>query len=57
MFTSKVTMLIHIYTIFQVNLEAKVGFSSSVGKGLIEEVKSISADFLLLRSSRNRKNR
>ncbi|XP_059461404.1 probable receptor-like serine/threonine-protein kinase At5g57670 [Corylus avellana] len=41
----------------QVNLEARVGFGSSVGKGLIEEVKSTSADFLLLRGSRNRKNR
>ncbi|XWS70913.1 hypothetical protein CRYUN_Cryun03dG0091300 [Craigia yunnanensis] len=38
----------------QVNLEAKVGFSSSVRRGLIEEAKSISADFLLLRGSRNR---
>ncbi|KAE8056791.1 hypothetical protein FH972_013530 [Carpinus fangiana] len=41
----------------QVNLEARVRFGSSVGKGLIEEVKSISADFLLLRGSRNRKHR
>ncbi|TYJ22010.1 hypothetical protein E1A91_A08G100700v1 [Gossypium mustelinum] len=38
----------------QVNLEARVGFSSSVRKGLIEEAKSISADFLLLRGSKNR---
>ncbi|MBA0763000.1 hypothetical protein Gotri_012530 [Gossypium trilobum] len=37
----------------QVNLEARVGFSSSVRKGLIEEAKSISADFLLLRGSKN----
>ncbi len=42
---------------FQVNLEARVGFSSSVGKGLVQEVKSISADILLLRGSRNRTNR
>ncbi|XP_075651830.1 putative receptor-like serine/threonine-protein kinase At5g57670 [Castanea sativa] len=41
----------------QVNLEARVGFSSSVGKGLIEEVKSSSADILLLRGSRNSTNR
>ncbi|XVE71765.1 hypothetical protein DITRI_Ditri10aG0178100 [Diplodiscus trichospermus] len=38
----------------QVNLEAKVGFSSSVRRGLIEEAKSISADILLLHGSRNR---
>ncbi|KAG8485747.1 hypothetical protein CXB51_019122 [Gossypium anomalum] len=38
----------------QVNLEARVGFSSSVRKGLIEEAKSISADFLLIRGSKNR---
>ncbi|XVF34273.1 hypothetical protein REPUB_Repub18cG0045300 [Reevesia pubescens] len=38
----------------QVNLEAKVGLSSSVRRGLIEEAKSISADFLLLHRSRNR---
>ncbi|KAA3470828.1 putative receptor-like serine/threonine-protein kinase isoform X2 [Gossypium australe] len=37
----------------QVNLEARVGFSCSVRKGLIEEAKSISADFLLLRGSKN----
>lgn len=36
----------------EVNLEARVWFSSRVGKGLIEEVKSISADYLLLRGSR-----
>ncbi|KAF5461782.1 hypothetical protein F2P56_017853 [Juglans regia] len=41
----------------QINLEARVVFSSSVGKGLIEEVKSISADLLLLRGSRKRTNR
>lgn len=39
---------------FQINLEARVVFSSSIGRGLIEEVKSISADFLLLRGSRKR---
>ncbi|KEH32562.1 receptor-like kinase [Medicago truncatula] len=32
----------------QVNLEAKVALSSTVGGGLVEEAKSISADFLLL---------
>lgn len=42
---------------FQVNLEARVGFGSSVGKGLIEEVKSSSANILLLRGSRNSTNR
>ncbi|XP_028775425.1 probable receptor-like serine/threonine-protein kinase At5g57670 [Neltuma alba] len=41
----------------QVNLEAKVAFSSSVGGGLVEEAKSISADFLLLRGSRNPSNK
>ncbi|MBA0750712.1 hypothetical protein Gogos_002103 [Gossypium gossypioides] len=38
----------------QVNLEAKVGLSSSVRRGLIEEAKSISANFLLLLGSRTR---
>ncbi|EOA14371.1 hypothetical protein CARUB_v10027556mg [Capsella rubella] len=32
----------------QVNLEAKVGFSSNIGRGLIDEVKSISAHYLVL---------
>ncbi|KAJ0266854.1 receptor-like serine/threonine-protein kinase [Hirschfeldia incana] len=32
----------------QVNLEAKVGFSSNIGRGLINEVKSISAHYLVL---------
>ncbi|KAF5749452.1 receptor-like serine/threonine-protein kinase [Tripterygium wilfordii] len=42
----------------QINLEAKVGFSNSVGRGLIEEAKSISADhLLLLRGQRDRSNR
>ncbi|XP_057514279.1 probable receptor-like serine/threonine-protein kinase At5g57670 [Actinidia eriantha] len=41
----------------QVNLEARVGFSSSVGKGLTDEAKSISADFLLVGRARNRSNR
>ncbi|KAG6598862.1 putative receptor-like serine/threonine-protein kinase, partial [Cucurbita argyrosperma subsp. sororia] len=40
----------------QVNLEARVGFNSSVGRGLIEEMNSISADFLVLRGARNRSN-
>ncbi|MBA0726508.1 hypothetical protein Golax_002332 [Gossypium laxum] len=38
----------------QVNLEAKVGLSSSVRRGLIEEAKSISANYLLLLGSRTR---
>jgi hypothetical protein len=42
---------------FQVNLEAKVALSSTVGGGLVEEAKSISADFLLLRGSRNKTNK
>ncbi|KAH8481971.1 hypothetical protein H0E87_029432 [Populus deltoides] len=41
----------------QIGLEAKVGFSSSIARGLIEEAKSISADFLLLRRLRNQSNR
>ncbi|KAK2646561.1 hypothetical protein Ddye_021756 [Dipteronia dyeriana] len=41
----------------QVHLEARVGFCSSVGRGLIEDAKSISADFLLLRRSRNHSNK
>ncbi|KAL9442469.1 hypothetical protein AB3S75_020892 [Citrus x aurantiifolia] len=41
----------------QVNLEAKVGFSTSIGRGLIEEAKSISADYLVLRGSRNHSNK
>ncbi|KAF3452838.1 hypothetical protein FNV43_RR03271 [Rhamnella rubrinervis] len=41
----------------QVNLEARVGFSSSVRRGLVKEAKSVSADYLLLfRGSRNRSN-
>ncbi|KAI4344374.1 hypothetical protein L6164_011608 [Bauhinia variegata] len=40
----------------QVNLEARVALSSTVGGGLVEEAKSISADFLLLRGSRNQSN-
>jgi hypothetical protein len=42
---------------FQINLEARVGFSSDIARVLIEEAKSISADYLLLRGSRNRSNR
>ncbi|XVF70091.1 hypothetical protein PTKIN_Ptkin11bG0134300 [Pterospermum kingtungense] len=38
----------------QVKLEAKVGLSLTVGRGLIEEARSTSADFLLLYGSRNR---
>ncbi|PRQ37553.1 putative rossmann-like alpha/beta/alpha sandwich protein [Rosa chinensis] len=41
----------------QVNLEAKVIFCSSIGRGLVEEAKSIFADYLLLCSSRNQSNR
>nr|TKR97910.1 hypothetical protein D5086_0000208240 [Populus alba] len=41
----------------QISLEARVGFSSSIGRGLIEEAKSISADYLLLRRLRNQSNR
>ncbi|XP_031736529.1 probable receptor-like serine/threonine-protein kinase At5g57670 isoform X2 [Cucumis sativus] len=41
----------------QVNLEARVGFNSSIGRGLIEEAKSISADLLVLRGVRNKSNR
>ncbi|KAF2318341.1 hypothetical protein GH714_005521 [Hevea brasiliensis] len=42
---------------FQINLEARVGFSSSISKGLIQEAKSISADYLLIRGLRSRSNR
>ncbi|KAK7265306.1 hypothetical protein RJT34_32924 [Clitoria ternatea] len=41
----------------QVNLEARVALNSTVGGGLVEEAKSISADFLLLRGSRNTTNK
>ncbi|XP_024025634.1 probable receptor-like serine/threonine-protein kinase At5g57670 [Morus notabilis] len=41
----------------QVNLEARVGFSSRVGGGLIKEAKSVSADYLVLGGSRNQPNR
>ncbi|XP_043709328.1 probable receptor-like serine/threonine-protein kinase At5g57670 isoform X2 [Telopea speciosissima] len=41
----------------QVHLEARVGYSSSIGKGLIEEAKSIGADFLLVGGSRNQLQR
>ncbi|XP_038890819.1 probable receptor-like serine/threonine-protein kinase At5g57670 isoform X2 [Benincasa hispida] len=41
----------------QVNLEARVGFNSSIGRGLTEEAKSISADLLVLRGARNKSNR
>lgn len=50
-------MLERTYERFQVNLEAKVGFSSSVGRGLVEEAKVISAEFLLIGRPRNRSNR
>ncbi|KAL7200120.1 hypothetical protein ACSBR2_022262 [Camellia fascicularis] len=38
----------------QVNLEARVGFNTSVARGLIEEAKCINADFLVVGHSRNR---
>ncbi|XAR66680.1 Non-specific serine/threonine protein kinase [Bertholletia excelsa] len=41
----------------QVNLEARVGFSFHVGKGLIEEAKSMSPEFIIVGRSRNRSNR
>ncbi|TKY54615.1 receptor serine/threonine-protein kinase [Spatholobus suberectus] len=41
----------------QVNLEARVALNSTVGEGLVEEAKSINADFLLIRGSRNRTNK
>ncbi|XP_042493982.1 probable receptor-like serine/threonine-protein kinase At5g57670 isoform X2 [Macadamia integrifolia] len=41
----------------QVHLEARVGCGSSIGKGLIEEAKSIGADFLLVGGSRNQLQR
>lgn len=41
----------------QINLEARVAFSSSVGRGLIKEAKSISAEYLLLgRSIQSNRN-
>ncbi|CAL0325595.1 unnamed protein product [Lupinus luteus] len=41
----------------QVDLEAKVVLSSKVGRGLVQEAKSISAEFLLLCGSRNQRNK
>lgn len=41
----------------QVNLEARVALNSTVGDGLVQEAKSIDADFLLIRGSRNRTNK
>ncbi|XP_057968017.1 probable receptor-like serine/threonine-protein kinase At5g57670 [Malania oleifera] len=40
----------------QINLEAKVAFCSSVGRGLTEEANHITAEFLLVGGSRNRSN-
>jgi len=34
-----------------------VALNSTVGEGLVEEVKSINADYLLIRGSRNRTNK
>jgi len=42
---------------FQVNLEARVGFSSSIGRGLIEEANNVSAEFLLVGRPKNKSNR
>ncbi|KAL5066086.1 hypothetical protein RYX36_027823 [Vicia faba] len=41
----------------QINLEAKVALSSTIGRGLVKEAELISADFLLLRGTRNRSNK
>ncbi|XP_024960635.1 probable receptor-like serine/threonine-protein kinase At5g57670 [Cynara cardunculus var. scolymus] len=41
----------------QVKLEARVGFSSSVGKGLVEEAKNMSSRYLLISSKSNDSNR
>ncbi|KAK6942399.1 UspA [Dillenia turbinata] len=41
----------------QVNLEARVAFNRSIGRALIEDARSISADYLLLGGSRNKSNR
>lgn len=41
----------------QVNLEARVSFSTSVGRGLIKEAKNIPADFLLICGKRNCSNK
>ncbi|XP_027072379.1 probable receptor-like serine/threonine-protein kinase At5g57670 [Coffea eugenioides] len=41
----------------QVDLEARVGFSSKVGRGLAKEAKSISADFLLIGGKINQSNK
>ncbi|CAI0402906.1 unnamed protein product [Linum tenue] len=41
----------------QINLEAKVGFNSSIEAGLVHESNSISADYLVLPGLRSRSNR
>ncbi|KAL4564258.1 hypothetical protein LXL04_028316 [Taraxacum kok-saghyz] len=41
----------------EVKLEARVGFSSSVGEGLIEETKSISPKYLIIGSKSNQSNK
>ncbi|KAI7982828.1 hypothetical protein LOK49_LG15G00024 [Camellia lanceoleosa] len=41
----------------EVNLEARVGFNTSVARGLIEEAKCVNADFLVVGHSRNRISR
>lgn len=44
-----------ISSIYQVNLEARVGLSSGVGRGLTEEANAMGADYLIIGG--NRKNR
>ncbi|KAL2480980.1 putative receptor-like serine/threonine-protein kinase [Abeliophyllum distichum] len=41
----------------EVNLEARVGFNSSAGRGLIEETKNIAADYLFIGGKRSQSNR
>ncbi|KAL0346006.1 UNVERIFIED_CONTAM: putative receptor-like serine/threonine-protein kinase [Sesamum radiatum] len=41
----------------EVNLEARVGVNYSAGRGLIEEAKSLEADYLIVGGKRNRPNR
>ncbi|XP_031385185.1 probable receptor-like serine/threonine-protein kinase At5g57670 isoform X2 [Punica granatum] len=40
----------------EIHLEAKVGFSTSVGRGLVQEAKSLSTEFLLLGGLRGQEN-
>ncbi|KAG8367689.1 hypothetical protein BUALT_Bualt16G0099200 [Buddleja alternifolia] len=41
----------------EVNLEARVGLNSSVGRGLVEEAKNMEADYLIIGGKKNRSNR